>query len=240
VSAECLLEGLRESLSKRLVHVSLTELYLDSSIKQAGWCRRFVCIASILSFLFALSGCSDTPALSLLPPNAKIVAFGDSLTFGTGVAASASYPAVLADLSGLNVVRSGVPGEISATGLRRLSIVLAEESPHLVVICHGGNDVLRRLSAKKTEQNLRAMVALVRASGAEVVLVAVPKIGLFPTAWDYYEDIARELDVPIEFEIISDLQRNPALKSDQVHFNREGYRQMAGSVVNLLKTSGAL
>ena len=231
---------LLESAPKRLVHSSLTELHLDSSIKKAGWCRRFACIASILSFLFVLSGCSDTPELSLLPPTAKIVAFGDSLTFGTGVDAVDSYPAVLADLSGLNVVRSGVPGEISATGLQRLSIVLAEERSHLFVICHGGNDVLRRLSAKKTEQNLRTMIALVRASGAEVVLLAVPKFGLFSTAWDYYEDIAQELDVPIELDIISDLQRNPALKSDQVHFNREGYRQMAEAVVNLLKVSGAL
>lgn len=227
-------------LLKRLVYPSLKGLRLNSWVTKAGWCRRLVCTASILSFLIMLSGCTDTPDLSLLPPNAKIVAFGDSLTFGTGVDPVDSYPAVLANLSGLNVVRSGVPGEISAVGLRRLPIVLAEERPQLVVICHGGNDVLRRLSAKKTEQNLRDMIALVRASGAEVVLVAVPKFGLFPAAWGYYEEIAQDLDVPVEFDVISDLQRNPALKTDQVHFNREGYRQMAESIVNLLKVSGAL
>lgn len=227
-------------LLKYLFYPSLKGLPLGSLVTKAGGCRRFVCTASILSFLILLSGCTDTPDLTLLPPAAKIVAFGDSLTFGTGVDPIDSYPAVLANLSGLNVVRSGVPGEISAVGLRRLPIVLAEERPHLVVICHGGNDVLRRLSAKQTEQNLREMIALVRASGAEVVLVAVPKFGLFPTAWDYFEEIAQDLDVPIEFDVISDLQRNPGLKSDHVHFNREGYRQMAQSIVNLLKASGAL
>jgi len=187
-----------------------------------------------------LSACSGPADLSPLSPGAKIVAFGDSLTFGTGVNPENSYPAVLAKLTGFNVIKSGVPGEVSAAGLQRLSKVLADESPDLVVICHGGNDVLRRLSAAKTEQNLRAMITLVRNSGAEVVLVAVPKLGLFPSVWDYYEKIAEELNVPVEFDVISDLQRDPTMKSDQVHFNRAGYRLMAEAVADLLKESGAI
>jgi len=207
---------------------------------ETGWCERIVRTTGLL-ILFFISACTDSGSLSQLAPGATVVAFGDSLTYGTGVAPTTeSYPAVLANLTGLKVIRSGVPGEISAAGLRRLPKVLADESPELVIICHGGNDVLRQLSAIKTEQNLRAMIKMARQSGAEVVLVAVPRFGLFPSAWDYYEDIAEDLNVPVEFDVISDLQRNPGMKSDQVHFNQTGYRLMAEALADLLRESGAL
>jgi len=207
---------------------------------KAGWWRSSLRAAGFSGLLFLLAACSGSTKLSPLAPGSTIVAFGDSLTFGTGVDATHSYPAVLAQLSGLNVIRSGVPGEISAAGLKRLPGVLDEHNPRLVIICHGGNDVLRQLSADKTEQNLRAMISLVQNSGAEVLIVAVPKFGLFPTAWAYYEKIAEDLDVPVEFDVISDLQRDPGKKSDQVHFNQAGYRLMAEAIADLLKDSGAL
>ncbi len=165
---------------------------------------------------------------------------GDSLTYGTGVDAKHSYPAVLESLSGHKVIRSGVPGEVSANGLVRLKKVLSKIKPTLVVLCHGGNDVLRRIPAATTEANLRSMIALVRVARAQVVLVAVPKFGIFPTSWDYYEKLAEELQVPVEFDVISDLERDAAMKSDQIHFNRQGYRIMAEAVHSLLKQKGAL
>jgi lysophospholipase L1-like esterase len=84
------------------------------------------------------------------------------------------------------------------------------------------------------------MIALVRVARAQVVLVAVPKFGIFPTSWDYYEKLAEELQVPVEFDVISDLERDAAMKSDQIHFNRQGYRIMAEAVHSLLKQKGAL
>lgn len=169
-----------------------------------------------------------------------ILAFGNSLTYGTGVDAKHSYPAVLESLSGHKVVRSGLPGEVSAAGLERLKNVLGEIKPALVVLCHGGNDVLRRIPAARTEANLRSMIALVRGAGAQVVLVAVPKFGIFPASWDYYDKLAEELRVPVEFDVISDLERDAAMKSDQIHFNQQGYRILAEAVFGLLKESGAL
>jgi len=162
------------------------------------------------------------------------------LTYGTGVAAKYSYPVVLESLSSHKVIRSGVPGEVSADGLVRLKKVLKEVNPSLVVLCHGGNDGLRRIPASRTEGNLRSMIALVRESGAQVVLVAVPKFGIFPEALDYYERLADDLQVPVEFDVISDLERDAAMKSDQIHFNQQGYRLMAEAVLSLLKDSGAL
>ncbi|MDP7576754.1 MAG: GDSL-type esterase/lipase family protein [Pseudomonadales bacterium] len=194
----------------------------------------------ILQGILLLTACSGKPLLSSLSTNARIVAFGDSLTYGTGVSSEQSYPSVLQSLIGRTVIRSGVPGEISNKGLARLDSVLAREQPDLVIVCHGGNDILRRMNGAQTEANLRAMVSKVRTSGAEVILLAVPRLGLFPEAPGYYERIAEDMQVPIEMDVLADLEGDSSMKSDQVHFNAAGYRKMALAVQQLLIDAGAI
>jgi lysophospholipase L1-like esterase len=193
-----------------------------------------------LILLLVLAGCNDQPALAPIPRDGTILAFGDSLTYGTGVTASQSYPAVLQTLTGYEVVRSGVPGEVSSAGLKRLELVLRKIRPDLVILCHGGNDILRRMPGTTTRSNLDRMVKLVRRQGAQAVLIAVPKLGLFPEAQDYYETLREDLQVPVQFDIIADLERDRAMKSDQIHFNQQGYRLLAEAVHDLLRQTGAL
>ena len=121
-----------------------------------------------------------------------MLAFGDSLTFGTGASPAESYPAQLQSLIGRKVVNAGVPGEISADGLSRLPEVLEEVQPRLLLLCHGGNDFLRKQSETAAAANVRAMIRLARDKGIGVVLIATPKPGLTISSPDFYADIAKE------------------------------------------------
>ena len=92
--------------------------------------------------LILLLGCSEKQ-LSKLSNDATILAFGDSLTQGVGVKANQSYPTVLAGLTNLQVINSGVSGEVTGEGLIRLQQVLETQQPDLIILLEGGNDILR-------------------------------------------------------------------------------------------------
>lgn len=192
----------------------------------------------LLLLALLLSACGG-PELEPLPPRATVLAFGDSLTYGTG-AAGPGYPEVLAELTGLAVVNAGVPGEVSARGRERLPSLLAEHRPALVVLVHGGNDTLRTMPAARTRENLLAMIEASRLAGAQVVMLGVPGRNLTLSAPGYYGDVAEATEVPVDLDTLPRLMRDRSVKSDPVHFNGRGYRLMAEAVRDLLRDAGAL
>jgi lysophospholipase L1-like esterase len=169
-----------------------------------------------------------------------ILAFGDSLTHGTGATDYQSYPAVLEQRIGREVVNAGKPGEETVHGLRRLVRELDRHRPDLLVLCHGGNDILRKRDPAVTEDNIREMITLARQRDIPVVMIAVPNIGLFLSSADFYGDIAEDLRVPTEDEILADLLGDNRFKSDHVHPNAAGYARLAEAVEALLLEHGAL
>jgi lysophospholipase L1-like esterase len=188
-----------------------------------------------------LASCGEkTPRLARLAETDVIVAFGDSLTYGTGAPEHESYPAVLSQLVGRTVVRSGVPGEMTADGLKRLPEVLDEHRPRLVIVCLGGNDMLRKVEKSRIKANLREIVRTIRARGIDVVLVGVPQPSLITSAPEFYAEIAEEFNVPYEGRIVTSVLYSPELKSDPIHPNARGYRRMAEAIAELLRRSGAL
>jgi acyl-CoA thioesterase-1 len=187
-----------------------------------------------------LTACGPRHKLEKLDSSAVVLAFGDSLTYGTGANQSESYPAVLERAIGRKVVNAGVPGETSAQGLERLPALLDEVKPRLLILCHGGNDFLRRLDEAAAASNVRAMIRMAREKGIGVVLVATPKPGLPPSVPTFYGEIAAEQKIPFEEAVIRAVLFDNRLKSDMVHPNGEGYSQIAGAVEKLLRKSGAL
>ena len=195
-----------------------------------------------LFLLLALAACGPSePQVAPLKTNAVILAFGDSLTYGTGAKPKDSYPAVLESLIGRRVIRSGVPGEVTARGLARLPEALDRHRPDLLILCHGGNDFLRRHRRDGTEANIRAMVELARARNIDVVLIGVPQPGIWITEGaELFARVAKAFGVPYEAEAVAGIVTDRTLKSDTVHPNAKGYRKLAEAVAALLRTSGAL
>lgn len=197
--------------------------------------------APLLALLLLLaSGCGQQAKLPPLAPKSVVLAFGDSLTFGTGANEEESYPAQLEKLTGWRVVREGVPGEVSGAGLARLPAMLETHQPRLLLLCHGGNDFLQRLPKDKAAENLRSMVRLAKARGIEVLLIGTPEPGLAVTPAAFYGDIAKEFRIPYEGDVLGKILKDGSLKADQVHPNAQGYKLMAQRIYDLLRKAGAV
>lgn len=195
----------------------------------------FVLLSTLL-----LCSCQKTEKLPPLAGDAVILAFGDSLTFGTGASRNESYPAMLATLTGRKVVNAGVPGEVSEEGRARLAAVLDETRPALLLLCHGGNDFLRRRDPAQVKENLRAMVQSARERGIAVVLIAVPTLGFGLQVPPLYAEVAKEEGIPLEGKILAEILGDNDLKSDPIHPNAAGYKELALALEKLLRRSSAL
>ena len=203
--------------------------------------RTCLCTAMIVSaILLCLTACSRSPQLPALPGDGVILAFGDSLTFGTGAGETESYPAVLAQLTGRKVVNAGVPGEVSASAAQRLPELLERERPAVLVLCHGGNDLLARQDQRLIADNLRSMIRAAMERGVSVLLVAVPSPGLSLKPPRLYRELAGEFSLPLEPTVLPRIMGKSALKSDYIHPNAAGYRLLAEAIAELLKKSGAI
>ena len=196
----------------------------------------------VLTLGLLLGACTEsTPRLPLLDSNSVILAFGDSLTRGSGAAEEHSYPAVLSRLTGRTVINAGIPGEVSEQGLQRLPALLDRLRPDLLLLCHGGNDMLRRFSTDITRDNIEAMISLAVERGIPVLLIGVPKPGLvFLKPAAFYAEIAEQYDLVYEGDILAEVESDNSLKADQIHPNADGYSQIAAALHHLLQRSGAL
>lgn len=202
---------------------------------------RSVTTLAIAILLWAgITGCDQTPRLKPLTDDAVILAFGDSLTFGTGAKKEQAYPAQLQTLLSRTVINAGIPGEITLQGLRRLPVLLKQHEPDLIIICHGGNDILRRLNLQQTRNNIQRMIDISRTHGTEVILIGVPNFGIFLSSAAFYTELAELNHLPIEDSVLPEILKNSSWKSDQIHPNAAGYSLLAERLVQLLKKSAAL
>lgn len=186
----------------------------------------------------------------VLPPRAHaeepvIVALGDSLTAGLGVALEEAYPALLqARLAreGLHyrIINAGVSGDTTAGALRRLDWVLRAR-PAIVIVALGANDGLRGLPVGTMRDNLIAIITKLRASGARVLLAGMrlpPNYGAgytreFAAAFD---TVARQTSVPLLPFLLEGVAGRAALNlPDGIHPNAAGQRKVADTVWRALR-----
>ena len=188
-----------------------------------------------------LAGCGRRRFRKLVAGDA-ILAVSDSLTAGFGAPKGADYPAQLAQILGHKVINGGVSGDTSAQALARLPDLLVQK-PKLVVVSIGGNDFLQRQPESGTRENIRKMVADIRATGVPAVLVAIPHFttgALLGMVSEHrlYAELADELDVPLLKGAWADILGDKDLKSDAVHANAAGYRLFAEQLAGFLRKLG--
>lgn len=176
-----------------------------------------------------------------------ILFFGDSITAGYGLEAPMAFPALLQNqLDSLgyayNVVNGGLSGETSAGGLRRIDWVLRAK-PEIFMLELGGNDGLRGVELKQTRENLKAIVAKVRAANPEVKIIIAgmqipPNLGV-----DYtnqfkalFPDLAKEENAVLIPFLLEGVGGDPKLNlPDMIHPNAEGHKILAKTVWSVLK-----
>lgn len=205
--------------------------------------------------LVLLAGCGKSPEnqqASKNPGSAGgpdgrrvIVAFGDSLTAGYGVEPGNSYPDFLqkqldAKKMPYRVVNAGVSGETTSDGLARVDSVLAEK-PYLVIVEFGGNDGLRGLPVKQSEENLDQIVGRIKQSGIKVLVAGItlpPNYGpdYIPQFNQMFGAVAAKHNAPLIPFLLKGVGGNPDLmQSDGIHPNIEGNRIVADLVFQMLQ-----
>jgi acyl-CoA thioesterase I len=169
-----------------------------------------------------------------------VVAFGDSLTAGFGVAADEAWPALLqARLQRegypYRVVNAGVSGDTTAGGLRRVDWALKSQ-PEVAIVALGANDGLRGLGLPAMRDNLRGIVGRFQAAGVRVLLAGMrlpPNYGDEYTRGfvEVFGEVARQARVPLMPFLLDGVAAAPRLNlADGIHPNAEGHRVLAERV----------
>lgn len=163
-----------------------------------------------------------------------MIAFGDSLTEGYRMPESDSYPAQLSTIIGRPILNRGLSGDTTGDALARLERDVLSQDPRIVLVCLGGNDMLRRMPADQQFANLRTIVERIQEKGALVVLIGTEGFALLSSV-DYgerYADLARETGAVFVPDLLDGVFGQPSLMFDQIHPNAAGYRRIAERIAS--------
>lgn len=225
--------------------------------------KSFIRLTAILSFIslavfFVACGVSTAeqqpankqidkkPPVLTVSDKPKIVAFGDSLTAGFGLAEKESYPYLLqqklkADNFDYEVINAGVSGETSLGGLERIDWVLEQENVQILILELGANDLLRGLPVAKMKQNLAQIIKKAQAKNVTVLLcgmLAPPTMGeQYRREYvNAFPDLADEYKVDFLPFLLENVALNKELnQGDGIHPNARGEIIMTENVYKALK-----
>lgn len=166
-----------------------------------------------------------------------IVALGDSLTAGFGLAAEEAWPALIEarlrrEGYPYRVVNAGVSGDTTAGGLRRVDWVLRHR-PEVAVVALGANDGLRGQSVDAMRANLVALVERLRAAGTRVLLAGMEVPPNYGAAYARafraaFPEVARRTGAALMPFLLDGVAADPRLNlPDGIHPNAAGHRVIA-------------
>jgi acyl-CoA thioesterase-1 len=191
----------------------------------------------VVGALLVVTGVAGAASRAADGPGRVIVAFGDSLTAGLGVAPDEAYPSRLdarlrREGAPYRVVNAGVSGDTTAGALRRVDWALRAR-PEIVIVALGANDGLRGQSVRAMRENLEAIVTRFREAGARVLLCGMrlpPNYGE-PYGREFaasFPAVARRTGVPLMPFLLDGVAADPRLNQpDGIHPNAQGHRVIA-------------
>lgn len=203
--------------------------------------------AALLVILATAGQCEGVEAKPVSPTDDRplLVAFGDSLTAGLGVAVEDTYPSRLQrklDQEGFRyrVINAGVSGDTTAGGLRRISWVL-KGRPQIVILELGANDGLRGLSLRETKANLERIIQQCRSASVTVVLAGMKLPPNYGTEYtngfeSIYPALASDYHLVLIPFFLDGVAGSASLnQADGIHPTGEGYRIIADKVLEVVK-----
>ena len=157
----------------------------------------------------------------------RIIAFGDSLTSGTGATSGKDYPSQLSGIISRPVINAGVPGDTTASALKRLEKDVLANSPDIVLITLGGNDLKNGIRADDAFENLKMIVNLIHNQGARVIIGGLTIPFRDRGYGRGFKNLADETDATLIPNILEGIMGNRKLMSDPIHPNDAGYKILA-------------
>tara|TARA_Y100001937_G_scaffold119452_1_gene175216 strand:- start:337 stop:888 length:552 start_codon:yes stop_codon:yes gene_type:complete len=169
----------------------------------------------------------------------EILCLGDSLTYGARDRYGRSYPAelgkILSEKTGEFYIchNYGINGETSSDLLRRSwHIMKSNRSCRIMLLLIGTNDTKKPTPTGVYRDNLRQIITSARANGMTPIVGTLPELEFSPyyqSNREYTEVYSKEiikLSKELNFEIC-DLSKMEKLLIDGVHFDNEGYQEIA-------------
>jgi lysophospholipase L1-like esterase len=171
-----------------------------------------------------------------VPAGNNIICFGDSLTFGTGATKNMDYPAQLSRMISKPIINAGVPGDTTAMALKRLKNDVLTQSPRIVLITLGGNDLKNRISKETAYQNLKDIILAIQDQGTLVIVggISIPIWGR--GFGQMYQEVCEETQALLIPNILDGIIGDKSLMSDPIHPNDRGYALMAQKFYRAMKT----
>ena len=188
-------------------------------------------------------------APALASQRQRILVLGDSLSAEYGLPRGTGWVALLqkqlaTEKPHVEVVNASISGETTSGGRSRLAALLQKHQPTHVVIELGGNDALRGLPVKMTQDNLQTMTRLAQEAKAQVLLLGMqmpPNYGpdmakQFEAAYTQVAKTQKVALVPFFLKGIGD-DPEPLkwFQADRIHPNEAAQARMLANVWPILK-----
>ncbi len=191
--------------------------------------KAVICIFAVIGVAAALYLFfpSEKGIRNVKPLGETIICFGDSLTSGTGASFGMDYPSQLSGLIGQPVLNAGFPGDTTEAALKRLGKDVLSQSPKIVLITLGGNDLKNGVPKDEAFANLKTIVEGIQAKGALVVVggISVPLLGRGFD--DEYKKLCEQTGSLLIPNLFEGIMGNEDLMSDPIHPNDKGYQIIA-------------